>query len=67
MEKSHKVDDLECDKLLSKLYRTELKTFTLSFFSTAQQKYSVLGRLIIEVSRLHTIRHTHTHTYAHAE
>ena len=60
MEESHNVNDSECDVLLSKLYRTELKIITLSYFSTAQRKYSALGSLIIEVSRSPTVRHTHT-------
>jgi hypothetical protein len=32
------------------------------YFSVAQQSNSGLGRLIVEVSISHTIRHTHTHT-----
>ena len=32
------------------------------FFFVAQQPKECLGRLIVEVSRSHTIRHTHTHT-----
>jgi hypothetical protein len=31
----------------------------LHLFSVAKQPVSVLGRLIVEVSRSHTIRHTH--------
>jgi hypothetical protein len=34
----------------------------LRCFSVVQQPNSCLGRLFVEVSRSHTIRHTHTHT-----
>jgi hypothetical protein len=33
------------------------------WFSVSQQPHSSLGRFIVDVSRSHTIRHTHTHTH----
>jgi hypothetical protein len=36
---------------------------SFSAFSVAQQPNCCLGRLVIEVSRSHTIRHTNTHTH----
>ena len=39
------------------------KTFQIiNYFSVAQQPNQDLGRLIVEVSGSHTIRHTYTHT-----
>jgi hypothetical protein len=35
---------------------------TADYFFVAQQPNSGLGRLTVEVSGSHTIRHTHTHT-----
>ena len=35
------------------------------FFAVAQQSNLSLDRLIVEVSRSHTIRDTHTHTHTH--
>jgi len=32
-----------------------------------QQPNWGLGRLIVKVSRSHTIRHTHTHTHTHTQ
>ena len=32
-----------------------------NYFPVAQQPKSRLGRLVLEISRSHTIRHTHTH------
>jgi len=34
------------------------------FFSVGQQHKLGLGRFLVEVSRSHTIRHTHTHARA---
>ena len=38
---------------------------TCPFLSVAQEPNSGVDNLVIEVSRLHTIRHTHTHTHTH--
>jgi len=42
------------------------RTRNYVFIFAAQQPNSILGRLIVEVYRLHAIRHTHTHTHTHA-
>ena len=45
----------------------EYPCFLGCFFYVMQQLYLGLGCLIVEVSRSHTIRHTHTHARAHVQ